>query len=557
MKRNSLHAAALALALLCAMILRPAAAESALDVSTLYKNKDVDADWSASEASVIDLNALEEDTLILKEKGDYVLSGDWNGLMVIEADTEEKVRLILNVVSITSPQCPAIYEKQADKLIITLAEGTENTLTDGAAVTDGDDTISAALYAEDDLSINGSGSLMIQGTQKHGIQSKADLIVAGGEIQVNAVLDGLRGRNSVLVLDGNLMMTCGGDGIVSTRADAEGKGWIVLAGGSVTIKTGDGAGAVRTSANAMGGFGGRGRWDDWGDTQNGSDSEVSQKAVKAATDLTVLDGTYCFDCADDGLHGVNVTVQGGNFEIQSGDDGMHADEEMTVNGGSISISQCYEGLEGKNVTVNGGEIRIVASDDGINASGGNDGSGFGGWGRGGGYAASGEGGMLTITGGQTAVTAGGDGLDSNGSIALTGGVVGIWTESEMHEGPIDFNGTGTLSGVNLIIASTGGMMQDMMGLSGQSIMSLSTTGTVQAGGEISLLDENGNVLATFAPENEFNTVMVSSGSLPEGAGCQVLCDGTEIYSGEMSNNLTASGNDGADRGFGRQNRKGR
>ena len=138
---------------------------------------------------------------------------------------------------IVSPEGPAIYEQQADKLIITLAEGTENSLTDGSPVTDEDDTIGTALYAEDDLSINGQGTLTVNGTQKHGIQSKADLIIAGGAITVTAVTDGVRGRNSVLVLDGVLGITCGGDGITATRTDAEFDQQIVIVDAMQAVDT--------------------------------------------------------------------------------------------------------------------------------------------------------------------------------------------------------------------------------------------------------------------------------------------------------------------------------
>ena len=541
-----------ALAVLMGSLILPASAET-LDVSTLYKKKDTDDAWSVSDTQAIDLNALGNgETLTISEKGDYVLSGTLRGQILIEVPEEDKVRLILNGVNITAQEGPAIYEKQADKLIITLAEGTENVLTDGSTITDDDDTIGAALYAEDDLSVNGTGSLIVNGTQKHGIQSKADLVIANGNITVSSVLDGVRSRNSVLVLSGTLNITAGGDGITSTRTDAEGKGWIVLAGGSITVKTGEGAGSVRASANSQGGmngwggFGGRGRWDDWGSQTQTEDSGVSQKAVKAATDLTVLDGSYTFDCADDGLHGVNVTVNGGTFAIQSGDDGMHADQDMTVNGGSITVSQCYEGLEGTNVTVNGGEIRITASDDGINASGGNDGSGFGGWGRGGGFSEADNGGLLTITGGQISVTAGGDGLDSNGSIRITGGVTGVWTAANGMEGPIDFNGTGTLSGGTLIVACSGGGMGGSAQLSGQASMTLSVSGS--ANETVTLLDQSGNTLGEFTPGNAYSTLMISSDRLQEGSACTVLAGSRTLYSGEMQSTMNAYG--GYGNGFG-------
>ena len=542
----------LAVMMLFAAPFKPAAAAETVDVTTLYKARDTEEAWSAKEARSMDLNTAEDAIVRITEAGDYVLSGTLDGQVLIEAPKDAKVRLILNGVSIVSPEGPAIYEQQADKLIITLAEGTENSLTDGSPVTDEDDTIGAALYAEDDLSINGQGTLTVNGTQKHGIQSKADLIIAGGAITVTAVTDGVRGRNSVLVLDGALGITCGGDGITATRTDAEGKGWIVLAGGTIRIQTGDGAGETQVSSKGRGGFSGWGGRDDWGDFSGSADSAVSQKAVKAATSLTVLGGTYTLDCADDGLHAVNVTVEGGAFSIRSGDDAMHADQALTVSAGTIDITQSYEGLEAQNVTIAGGIIRIVSSDDGINASGGADGSGFGGRGRKGNDSASGSAGMLSISGGRIEVTAGGDGLDSNGSIQISGGVIGVWAATTTGEGAIDFNGSGTVSGGTLIVASTGGVMQDTAGLSGQTIMAFSASGS--AGETIVLRDQEGTELGSFTPGQAFDTLMISSVQLEEGDLCTVTAGDKILYSGQVTNSLSgAEGGNGF--GNGRNNRR--
>ncbi len=216
MKLKSVLSVLLALVLALGSLTVTAIADESVDVSTLYKNKDVDDTWRPDDVQAIDLNAVQSGVFTVSQKGDYLLSGTLNGQIVVEVPKEEKVRLILNGVTITSSRGPAIYETQSDKLIITLAEGTVNTLTDGSMITDDDDTIGAALYAEDDLSINGAGSLMVNGAQKHGIQSKADLVIANGNITVNAVTDGIRGRNSVLLLDGEVNVTAGGDGITAT-----------------------------------------------------------------------------------------------------------------------------------------------------------------------------------------------------------------------------------------------------------------------------------------------------------------------------------------------------
>ena len=184
----------------------PALADTEIDVSSLYKKKDVD-DSVSDDAVVIELNdtqavisgagaSVSGSTLTITSEGDYVLSGTWQGQVVVEATEEEKVHLILEGVTITSAEGPAIYEKVSDKLILTLAEGTTNILTDATSVSDGEDTLAAALYAEDDLSINGTGTLVVNGVAGNGIQSKADLVIACGDIQVTAEGDGIKGRNS-------------------------------------------------------------------------------------------------------------------------------------------------------------------------------------------------------------------------------------------------------------------------------------------------------------------------------------------------------------------------
>ena len=145
-------------------------------------------------------------------------------------------------------------------------------------------------------------------------------------------------------------------------------------------------------------------------------------------------------------------------------------------------------------------------------------------------------GVLTISGGALNLTAGGDALDSNGSISITGGVIGIWCATTRGEGAIDYNGTGSISGGTLIIASTGGAPQE---LSGQPLMALSAS--CQAGVEITLTDGSGKALASFTPGQAFDTITVSSQELQEGDACAVLCGGAQAFAGSMLSNSSAYG----------------
>ena len=459
MKINRLLAVLCALALGLSLLPLGGLAEDAADISSLYKERDVDDTWSAADATVIDLNSLTEQTLTLSEGGDYVLSGTWAGQIIVETAEDVKVRLILNGVSIDSPSGPAIYEKLADKLIVTLAEGTENTLTAREAITDGEDTIGAALYAEDDLSINGKGSLTATGDATHGIQSKADLIIADGTLNVTALKDGIRGRNSVLVLGGTIRIVSQGDGIVSTRDDKEGKGWVVIAGGDLNIQTGSGAGSV-TASSQYGGFSrggweqggfyqggwGRGGWgqDGWNTSNVTEDSGESQKGVKAATELTIAGGTVSLNCADDGLHAPDVSITGGSLTIATGDDGIHADNQVTIRGGKVDITQSYEGIEGTVVSIEGGTVSVQASDDGINAS----------------QKSESLTALIRITGGDITVAVGAgdtDCLDSNGSLEITGGTVRVTGNSTFDvNDSVSFTGGTVYENGRQVTTITGG-----------------------------------------------------------------------------------------------------
>ena len=541
------------------------------DLSSYYKDKDIDDTFEDDKAVHIVLTgtdwladnengfSCEDQVLTITTKGTYVLSGTWNGQIRVQVPEEDKVHLILNGVTVESPEGPAILELTSDKLIVTVQEGTENTLVCRTAVTDDDDTIGGALYAEDDLSINGTGILNAVSEVAHGIQSKADLILSGATLNVTSAKDGIRGRNSVLILSGTLNIAAQGDGICSTRTDKEGKGYVILAGGTVQITTGSGAGQVTASAENQNRN--RGMYT----KTSSSESDVSQKGIKAATDLYVLDGTLTLNCADDALHAVRVTLASGTMTIRSGDDAVHADEDLTILDGTIRIEQCYEGLEGTNVTILGGQIDIVSSDDGVNASGGSDMSGFGGrdqfgsWGRRSGQnpaqsntsGSTGAGatqtdsavaGFLSIQGGQLSVISGGDALDANGSLAITGGSVAVYAATTGGEGAIDFNGTGTISGGTLMVASSGGIMTDTAGLTGQTIMSIPLSSRLSAGTTLELFTGDGSLLSSLTLSQTCDTLLISSDQLPEGSLCSVAGNSTTLFSGTVTaSSLAGSG----------------
>ena len=544
-------------ALLCALALplcgaAPAGAEG-VDVTSLYKKKDVTSTWEESEAVAVTLQGTAytaEDegnisagsgVLTFTGEGTWVLSGEWDGQIAVNASEDEKVRLILNGVTVTSPSGPALYESCSDKLILTLAEGTVNTFTDAAAVTVEEDEIAAAIYAEDDLSVNGAGTLVVNGNVKHGLLSRADLIIAGGVYEIHAKNDAIRGRNSVLVLDGDITIDTEGDGITSTRSGKDDKGWVVIAGGSISILAGGGA---AQSASSAGSGWSRG-WDDW---STASDDTPSTKGIKAETDLTILDGEITIDSLDDALHGVNVTVAGGRLTLATGDDGIHADETLTISGGVTEITTSYEGLEGQSIALSGGEVNLTSTDDGVNATAGS--GTAGGFGKGGFNQV--EDAQIIITGGILHMNAGGDGVDSNGNVLMTGGTVTVSGPTNSGNASVDYNGDFTLTGGTLLATGASGMMQNLTSVSGQAALLITLNSTQAAGSQVVVTDGNGTTLLSYAPEKPYQTVLVTSPEIQVGSTITVTCGGEQVYQATVSQSMEGSGSGWGGWGGGRQ-----
>lgn len=580
----------------------PAAGQSTtVDTTSLTSEKvkaeDLDATWDAATATKIDLS---DGTATITEAGTYVASGDLTeGQIIINAPEDALVRLVLNGASIHNSTGAAINCQQADKLVVILADGTANTLSDGDTYTfpDGTDEPSATLFSKADLTINGSGSLTVSAAYNNGIGTKDDLIIVSGDITVDAANHAIRGRDSVTVLDGALTLTAGGDGIQANNDTAEDKGWVELYGGTYAITCAhDGVQAETTltvyggefdivagggSANAParaeeamgpGGMGNRGSFTPPDATASATPADTSAaentaqplaadtsestattdatsdsyKGLKAVTTLTIAGGTFTVDSADDGVHcNGEVLISGGSLTIATGDDGVHADATLTVEGEpAIDITQSYEGLEGADVIIKGGVIDIVASDDGINAAGGSDATTTGGNFGPDSFAAGDY--LIRIEGGTISVTAGADGLDSNGDIEVAGGTTTInMTNYQMTgggDGAIDRDGNMSVTGGTIMAASgTGIVTMGQASTEGttQSTLSVNYTTTQAAGTTVELKDDSGNTVASFTPTNSFNCVVFTTPGMADGGIYTLITGGQETLTATLSGAVTS------------------
>jgi hypothetical protein len=478
-------------------------------------------------------------SITITNSGTYQISGTLNdGQIIVDTTNAENVTLILVGVNTTSLSSAPIYVANAEKVILNLAEGSENIVTDGVTYLALDESgePNATIFSKDDLTINGEGSLTVNANYNNGIASKDDLKITGGTIIVNAVNDGIKGRDSLAVKDGLISVNSGADGLQANNDEDPEEGNVAIEGGNLKINTGldgiqaetsllvsggklnitTGGGSV---ASSSGGFGGRGM------EGNANQTEESVKGLKAGSDLTISGGEITISALDDALHSNNsLTIDGGNLELASGDDGIHADSALTIKGGTLNVTESYEGLESQVITINDGTIHLFTSDDGINAtSGGGD---MGGGLRGGmdNFGASDN--YVYIHGGYLYMDANGDGLDSNGNFEMTNGVVLVNGPTNNGNGPLDYMSSFKISGGFLVAVGSAGMVQAPIDDSTQYAVLQILDNMQAAGTMIHIETAAGENVLTFLLTKEYQSILISSSVLQNGESYTLFIGGS-------------------------------
>lgn len=202
----------------------------------LFKVSKADTNEQCSDgAAVINLEECSGQTVI-DEPGDYIVSGRLYGTLLIDSD-DGNVHVMFDGVNISSFNGPAVYVKSAGKAIITLADGTENILSDSTDYSGYEDS-RACIFSDADLTVNGAGALNVYSYAADGIRTSETLKLIGGNIYVLAKKNGLRGNDGVLVAPDELKLECEGYGIV-TATDAKGRsGDVQINAGTINITTG-------------------------------------------------------------------------------------------------------------------------------------------------------------------------------------------------------------------------------------------------------------------------------------------------------------------------------
>ncbi len=352
---------------------------------TIFTKRDLEQTADTSEAQKI--TVADNKTIDITDAGVYTISGSAENCTIrINADDSAKVQLVLDGVSITNDDFPAIYVLSADKVFITTTD-TENTLTvSGQFTSDGENNTDAVIYSKDDLVLNGTGTLNVTSYYGNGITCKDDMKITGGTYNNKSALDAFEANDTISVCDGTFNITTNKDGFHCENDEAEGS--ITISGGTFTINgASDGIQACAVLQ------------------VDGGDFDITASEGLEATYIVINDGNITINASDDGINASTSTsayetaivFNGGNVNVSMGQgdtDAIDSNGSIYVNGGTINITAQMSSFDydrtaefnGGTIIVNGQEVsEIPQSMMGGGMRGGmNDGmnGGFGG-GRGG------------------------------------------------------------------------------------------------------------------------------------------------------------------------------
>lgn len=520
-----------------------------LDLTDQFSDRDLDSSYDESTAVKISLNgdsadvtgegaSAENGVVTITAAGTYVISGTLNkGQIVVDAADTDKVQLVLDNASITADENAAILMKNADKVFLTLAAGSTNTLADSAQEyvqpEDMENTVDGVVFSVCDLTLNGSGTLNVTAGYKHGIVCKDDLVITDGTYNITSAGKGISANDSIRIKEGEMNITAEDDAIHTSKDDTEGKGYIYIEGGTLKLSSGD-------------------------------------DGIHAATALVIAGGEIDVTKSYEGLEGDTMDIQGGEINVAASDDGLNASSNASASDNQDDLDFADHGKRPEE----GGEDAVTSATprkqdgtsqksfgaeaaDASQSNSAEDTAGApqepsdrsaqgmpekpadgekpsdgekpangekpvdGGRPSGGRGMHSDPYAYIRISGGTIVVNADGDGIDSNGSLYVDGGDFTVYGPTNNGNGAIDIgdgsDAAAQITGGSVRIAGSSGMAVTFDDSSSQYSVMYNFDEVQKAGTMVTLKDSDGNVILTMTPEKDFQSVIFSSSSLRAGS----------------------------------------
>ena len=423
---------------------------------------------------------ITEDRILIRKDGTYVLNGRLSdGMIIVDADKESDVRLVLDHVDVCCKNAAPLYVVCADKCILSLSPGTVNTFTDEKTGTMNGESLTGAVYSKEDLVINGGGTLIVHAKANDGIVSKDTLKIMEGSLEIHARDDALYGKDELIIRNGYIRAEGG-----SQESNEKDSGWFGSGGSSQS------AGASGTAEDPDRGAG-----------------------LKAKDYIGIDGGEIIVTSGEDGLHSEGaIYISGGQIEVTAEDDGVHADGQLYLLGGALTVMDSEEGCEAERIVIRGGTHLVRAMDDGLNAAAQTEGRNV----------------SITVSGGEIVLDAVGDALDSNGDLELSGGTLlinGPGDEDCLVLDVQDGNELKVKGASILCIGDPGLPDEDVAGYHQRWIRFRTEDG--EQGDQIRIADPEGRILLSMTAAREYRELTATCPEFQE----------EESYSIEINGNI--------------------
>ena len=487
---------------------------------------------------------------VIRQGGVYRISGTMDGGRVV-VDCDDPVSLIFDGLNIQG-----VDRIGTAPLKITVMSDTVNRLAG--------DAVGCGISSGGNITVNGSGRLDIEGVTaircgalklcggdigissgKDGIMSTEYVVLAGGSLNIRSGGKGVNIKNErsqgyMSIDGGKLEINSCGDGIFASDA-------VFVSNGSVDILSGGGSGAVlhfgRNKTYPIGkhgGFATDGSSDfDFDALVSGDGSKVeSKKGISTDGFVDISGGDLVIDSADDSISAhMDIDVSGGRLMASSGDDGIHCDNSIKISDGNICIDDSYIALEGLSVAINGGDLTLNSYYDGINAAGGNNMISSG--------AADSAEKYVSISGGKVCIKAGGDGIDSAGTAAISGGDILVFSGNEPEFASLDYSGSFALSGGTLAAFGSDVLTKAPSIVSNSCI---SVLADVKKGGLLTIKDESDSIIFETVMASDCSSVIFSYSDITVGRVYNIFADGICVNSVMASEGVCGDGPSGRETG---------
>ena len=450
-------------------------------------------------------------TLTITQGGTYVLTGSGKNIkLVVEAADTDQVHLVFQNLTLEG-EGTLLQVNKAQEVVISLTEGSQNALTESQ--TSDDEEVKATIHSQVPLTLNGTGNLTLTALTKNALEVEDDLKVLGGTYTVKAANHGFKAEGALAIEAATLSIEAGKDGLHAEQDETTERANISLNPTQLSIA-------------------------------------ATEDGVDAGNELTIKGGTITVSQSEEGLEARVIRQLGGDVTIKSSDDGVNAsagssgkttdtsatskttDASATSNSADTSssasqstadpaaTSQTDQANQDKNQTPpaptagqappQGGQPPQNGQGPGSMPPGGQE--------------ESDPSLQIILEGGTLTIDAEGDGIDSNGTVTISGGSLVVNGSVQGGNGPLDAAGDITITGGRVWALGTSDMLQGFAQGSTQASITANIAGT--AGQTLIILDANGKEVARQTASKDFQAVIMSSADLVDGQTYTIQAEGT-------------------------------